>query len=290
MLVIAMGVLAGVLFGLLTALVRRGLMRQPNALVGAMVITSSAALMVLAVTILTGKGGDLLEFRIAAGYFALGIVVPGISQILFVVAVREVGASRTAIMIGTAPLLATIIAVAFRGEALVIGLVAGTVLIVIGGASLAWDRNLPPGFRARGMLFAFFCALLFAVRDNAVRMLGGASDMDPLAATTWTLIGAAVAVAVYATIARRGAVLTEYRSVFRSFIPAGVVFALAYLALVVALEIGRVIVFAPLNAMQSMWTVLFAWLLLGKSDGIGARIVLAMLLVVLGGILIGVFR
>ena len=290
MLVIAMGVLAGVLFGLLTALVRRGLMRQPNALVGAMVITSSAALMVLAVTILTGKGGDLLEFRMAAGYFALGIVVPGISQILFVVAVREVGASRTAIMIGTAPLLATIIAVAFRGEALVIGLVAGTVLIVIGGASLAWDRNLPPGFRARGMLFAFFCALLFAVRDNAVRMLGGASDMDPLAATTWTLIGAAVAVAVYATLARRGAVLTEYRSVFRSFIPAGVVFALAYLALVVALEIGRVTVFAPLNAMQSMWTVLFAWLLLGKSDGIGARIVLAMLLVVLGGILIGVFR
>ena len=290
MLAVGIGLLAGVLFGLLTALVRRGLMRQPNALVGAMVITSSAALMVLVVTILTGKGGDLLEIRMAAGYFALGIVVPGISQILFVVAVREVGASRTAIMIGTAPLLATIIAVAFRGEALVIGLVAGTVLIVIGGASLAWDRNLPPGFRARGMLFAFFCALLFAVRDNAVRMLDGASDMDPRAATTWTLIGAAVAVATYATIARRGAVLTEYRSVFRSFIPAGVVFALAYLALVVALEIGRVTVFAPLNAMQSMWTVLFAWLLLGKSDGIGARIVLAMLLVVSGGILIGVFR
>lgn len=290
MLVVGIGVLAGVLFGLLTTLVRRGLMRQPNAIVGAMVITSSAALMVLAVTILTGKGGDLLQLRMAAGYFALGIVVPGISQILFVVAVREVGASRTAIMIGTAPLLATIIAVAFRGEALVIGLVVGTVLIVIGGASLAWDRNLPPGFRARGMLFAFFCALLFAVRDNAVRMLDGASDMDPRAATTWTLIGAAVAVAVYATIARRGAVLTEYRSVFRSFIPAGVVFALAYLALVVALEIGRVTVFAPLNAMQSMWTVLFAWLLLGKSDGIGARIVLAMLLVVSGGILIGVFR
>ena len=290
MLAVGIGVLAGVLFGLLTALVRRGLMRQPNALVGAMVITSSAAVMVLVVTVLTGKGGDLLELRMAAGYFALGIVVPGISQILFVVAVREVGASRTAIMIGTAPLLATIIAVAFRGEALVIGLVAGTVLIVIGGASLAWDRNLPPGFRARGMLFAFFCALLFAVRDNAVRMLDGASEMDPRAATTWTLIGAAVAVAVYATISRRGAVLTEYRSVFRSFIPAGVVFASAYLALVVALEIGRVTVFAPLNAMQSMWTVLFAWLLLGKSDGSGARIVLAMLLVVSGGILIGVFR
>lgn len=290
MLAVGFGALAGVLFGLLTTFVRRGLIRQPNVLVGAMVITSSAAAMVLVATILTGQSSDLLEVRMAASYFALGIIVPGVSQILFVVAVREVGASRSAIMIGTAPLLATVIAVAFRGEALVIGLVVGTILIVIGGASLAWDRNLPTGFRARGMLFAFFCALLFAVRDNAVRMLDGASDMDPRAATTWTLIGAAVTVAVYATIARRGAVLTEYRSVFRSFIPAGVVFGLAYLTLVVALEIGRVTVFAPLNAMQSMWTVLFAWLLLGKSDGIGARIVLAMLLVVSGGILVGIFR
>ena len=99
-----------------------------------------------------------------------------------------------------------------------------------------------------------------------------------------------MAVAVYATVVRRGSVLTEYRSVFRSFIPAGVVFALAYVALVFALEIGRVTVFAPLNAMQSLWTVLFAWLLLGKSDSIGARIVFAMLLVVFGGMLIGIFR
>ncbi len=290
MLAVGTGALAGILFGLLTTLVRRGLMRQPNALVGAMVITSTAALIVLVVTVVTGSGGDLLELRPAFGYFVVGIVAPGISQILFMVAVREVGASRSAIMIGTAPLLATIIAVVFRGEALKIGLVIGTILIVLGGVSLAWDRNLPPGFRARGMLFAFFCALLFAVRDNAVRMMGGATEMDPRAATTWTLIGAVVAVVVYATLSRRGAVLTEYRLVFRAFIPAGLVFAVAYLTLVVALEIGRVTVFAPLNAMQSMWTVLFAWILLSKTDGIGPRIVVAMLLVVSGGILIGVFR
>ena len=57
-----------------------------------------------------------------------------------------------------------------------------------------------------------------------------------------------------------------------------------------ALHIGRVTVFAPLNATQSLWAVLFAWILLGKSDSIGPRVVIAGLLVVSGGILIGVFR
>ncbi len=57
MLAVGTGALAGILFGLLTTLVRRGLIRQPNALVGAMVITSTAALIVLVVTVVTGSGG-----------------------------------------------------------------------------------------------------------------------------------------------------------------------------------------------------------------------------------------
>jgi len=287
---VAIGVLAGILFGLLTALVRWGLMRVPDAITASLVIISTATTILLAVTVATGAAADLGDLTTGLQYFAIGIVAPGLSQILFVVAVREVGASRSAIMIGTAPLLATIIAVGFRGEQLVAGLLIGTILIVIGGASLAWDRNLPPGFRKRGMLFAFGCALLFAIRDNAMRIMGTGTDMDSRAGTTWTLAGALVAVLVFALISRRGALPSQFRLCFRAFLPAGIVFGVAYLALVIALEIGRVTVFAPLNAMQSMWTVLFAWLLLGKSDGIGVRILAAMALVVAGGILIGVFR
>jgi drug/metabolite transporter (DMT)-like permease len=287
---VAIGVLAGILFGLLTALVRWGLMRVPDAITASLVIISTATTILLAVTVATGAAADLGDLTTGLQYFAIGIVAPGLSQILFVVAVREVGASRSAIMIGTAPLLATIIAVGFRDEQLVAGLLVGTILIVIGGASLAWDRNLPPGFRKRGMLFAFGCALLFAMRDNAMRIMGTGTDMDSRAGTTWTLAGALVAVLVFALISRRGALPSQFRLCFRAFLPAGIVFGVAYLALVIALEIGRVTVFAPLNAMQSMWTVLFAWLLLGKSDGIGVRILAAMALVVAGGILIGVFR
>jgi uncharacterized membrane protein len=114
--------------------------------------------------------------------------------------------------------------------------------------------------------------------------------MDPRAATAWALIGAFVAVAGFALVTRRGELPTQVRTVFISFLPAGIVFGIAYTTLTIALHVGKVTVFAPLNAMQSMWTVLLAWAILGRSDGIGFRVVAAMLLVVSGGILIGIFR
>lgn len=290
MLVIGVGVLAGILFGLLTVMVRRGLIRKSDPIAGSVVVVGIATVIVLAVTIATGQLGQLADLHTAALYFAIGLIAPGASQIVFMYAVRDVGASRSAIMIGTAPLLATIIAVVFRGEPLKAGLLAGTVLIVIGGASLAYERNLPIGFRARGMVLAFACALMFACRDNAMRAVGVQTTMDPRAATSWALIGALVAVGGFALVTRRGALPGQIREVFSSFLPAGIIFGAAYTTLTIALSIGKVTVFAPLNAMQSMWTVLLAWLILGRSDGIGFRIVLAMLLVVSGGILIGVFR
>lgn len=287
---VGLGLLAGILFGLLTVMVRRGLMQRPDPIVGSVVVIGIATAMVLAVTVVTGVGGDLWD-RVAIAYLLIGLVAPGASQIVFMLAVRDVGASRAAIMIGTAPLLATIIAVVFRDEPLKAGLIAGTVLIVVGGASLAYERNLPAGFRARGMLLAFTCALLFACRDNAMRMAGLETDMDPRAGTAWALIGAFIAVAGFALVTRRGALPGQLRSVTTAFIPAGIVFGAAYTTLTIALSVGKVTVFAPLNAMQSMWTVILAWVILGRSDdGIGARVVAAMALVVIGGIMIGIFR
>jgi drug/metabolite transporter (DMT)-like permease len=290
MLAIGLGVLAGILFGLLTVMVRRGLIRQSDPIAGSVVVIGVATLIVLVVTVVTGQAGDLNDLHPALAYFVIGLVAPGASQLIFMYAVRDVGASRAAIMIGTAPLLATIIAVVFRDEPLKAGLLAGTVLIVIGGASLAYERNLPAGFRARGLVLAFLCALTFACRDNAMRMAGLETDMDPRAATTWTLVGAFVAVAGFALVTRRGALVGQLRAVFIPFLPAGIVFGTAYTTLTIALSVGKVTVFAPLNAMQSMWTVLLAWMILGRSDGIGFRVVAAMLLVVSGGILIGIFR
>lgn len=288
---VGLGLLAGALFGLLTVLVRRGIMRVPDPVAGSVVVIGFALAVVLAATVLTGRAGDLADGRAALAYVLIGLVAPGLSQIVFMLAVRDAGASRVAIMIGTAPLLATVIAVGFRDEPLKAGLVAGTALIVVGGASLAWERALPAGFRKRGIVLGLACALLFAMRDNAMRIAGLETDMDARAATAWTLVGALIAVAGFALVTRRGALPGTLRGLWRAYLPAGIVFGLAYTTLTIALAVGKVTVFAPLNAMQSMWTLLFAWVLIGRSgDAIGARVIGAMALVVAGGILIGIFR
>ena len=47
---------------------------------------------------------------------------------------------------------------------------------------------------------------------------------------------------------------------------------------------------SPLIATESLFGVLFAALLLGRSERVGARLAVGAFLVVVGGVLIGVYR
>jgi drug/metabolite transporter (DMT)-like permease len=285
---VLIGLLAGVVFGLMTVLVRRGVVRHPDPLAGTVVITAGGTLAVAAIVVATGAGGYLMDVRAGLPFAAVGVLAPGLSQLLLTVAARDAGASRVGIMIGTSPLLASALAVTIGDEALVPGLVVGTVLIVAGGIAIAWQRELPQGFRRRGVAMAFAAALMFAFRDNLVHAAGISSDLDPRAATAWSLLGATVAVAAFTGVALRGELPGRVAAAARPFLLPALVLGLGYTVLVTALDLGRVTVFAPLNAMQSMWTVLLAWVLIGRGDGIGARVVAAAVLVVAGGVLIGV--
>src|SRR5436305_12784647 len=160
--------LSGMFFGALAVAVRHGLRRGADPEVGAVVVP----LVALALATLVSVPSLALDtLRVAELWpFALaGALVPGLSQILFIFAVRDAGPSRTAILIGTAPLLSVAIALALLGEPLHPLLLVGTVLVVAGGIALARERSRPAQFRLAGAIFALACAALFAVRDNAVR-------------------------------------------------------------------------------------------------------------------------
>jgi drug/metabolite transporter (DMT)-like permease len=65
---------------------------------------------------------------------------------------------------------------------------------------------------------------------------------------------------------------------------------LVYVCLLIALDRGRVTVVAPLNGTNALWTVVLAAVLLRRQERVGSRLVLAAVLTVAGGALIGVFR
>jgi drug/metabolite transporter (DMT)-like permease len=277
-------------FGALTVAVRVGFRRVDDPLFAALSITTVGAASVALVAAATGAfaGVDLADAAVFAG---IGALVPGLSQLLFVRAVRDAGPSRAAIAIGTAPIFSAALAVAFLDEPLGPALAVATLLIVAGGALLAWEPSRPTGFRMLGIVFALVCALLFAVRDNLVREAADRGDLAPLAATTATLVGALLALGTVALVTRTGVrARPAVTTLAAAFVPAGLCLGLAYAALVEAFDRGRVTVVAPLNATQSLWAVLLAALVLGRSEAIGRRLVLAALLVVAGGVLIGVTR
>jgi S-adenosylmethionine uptake transporter len=216
--------------------------------------------------------------------------VPGLSQISFNLAVRHAGPSRASILVGTAPLVSVLIALALLDEPVRPALIAGTVLVVLGGAALSRERVRPADFRLLGAGFALLCAVLYAARDNVVRWAALDEDPPPLVAATASLLAAALILLLSLVVLRRGHLRAELRPTVPGFAGAGLALALAYALLIVAFDRGRVSVVAPLNATQSLWGVLFAALVIGRREAIGRHTVLAGLLVVAGGALIGAFR
>jgi drug/metabolite transporter (DMT)-like permease len=287
--VVLLAILAGALFGALAVAVRAGLRQRPDAEAGALVVAAvgCVAALLVAAPVVAVDGGDLG----ALWPFALvGAVVPGASQILFVRAVRDAGASRTAVLIGTAPILSAGIAIVFLDEPFRAALAVATVAIVLGGVLLAWERERPPGFRLVGVLLALAAAGLFAVRDNVVRWASVDTGTQPLLAASVSLAAATLALLVYLIVVGREPLGPRVRSSLAAFAPAGVCLGFAYVALLVALDEGEVTVVAPLNATQSLWGVALAAAFLGRLEAVGGRVVLAAVLVVAGGVLVGVTR
>ena len=289
MLAVLLACASAALFGAMAVAVRFALRRADDPVLGAFAMSTVA----LAVTVVIGLAsslGDSLDVSELWPFFLAGAIAPGLSQILFTRAVREAGAARTAVLMGTAPLVAVAIALVALREPVRAPLLIGAALIVAGGIALAGERVRPADFRRLGMVFAVLATVMFATRDNLLRWLVGETDTHALVTAPVTLLAGSGTVALYLAATRGRAWARGYGVVVRAFFPAGVLFGLSYAALFEAYYRGRVTVVAPLVATESLWGVLFAALLLRRSELVGRQLVAGAALIVAGGALIGVWR
>ena len=279
-------VLAGLsafFFGAMTVLVRIALSGGVSPAAGAL-YTVVPACLVTGAAMLARQDLDLAS---AWPFVLAGLVAPGIAQILFTFAVRDAGASRSSVTVGTAPLFAVAIALVFLDEPLVAGLAAGAACIVAGGAVLASDRSRPEHFKRIGIVYALLCTAGFATRDALIRWLGTeASDVEPGTAAFVTMATATCAALVFALASGNRLTLPDARA----FVPAGLFYGVSYVLLFEAFYRGSVSVVSPMVATESLWGVTLSWLVLRKSELVGPRLFLGAALVVAGGVLIGIYR
>jgi len=277
------------LFGAMAVAIRFALRRTDDPVLGALATSTVALAVTLAIGIVSSVG-DSLHASDLWPFLLAGVIAPGLSQVLFTHAVRDAGAARTAVLMGTAPLASVAIALIVLGEPLQVPLVIGAALIVVGGVALAGERVRPEDFKRLGMLFALAATVMFAIRDNLLRWLAGHTDPHALVTAPVTLLAGAGTITLYLLATRGRGWSTGFGQTIRVFLPAGLLFGLSYAALFEAYYRGRVSVVAPLVATESLWGVLFASLFLRRSELVGRRLVLGAGLIVAGGVVIGAWR
>lgn len=214
-------------------------------------------------------------------FLLAGLLAPGGSQILFTLAVQEVGASRTSVAVGAAPLVAVAIAIVVLGEPFRIPLLLGALGVVAGGVLLSAERDRPAHLKAIGLAFAAGAATLFATRDNLIRSLHAHATPETAAAAT--LLAGCVLAALWT---RRAPTRRE----LARLTPAGLCFGLSYVCLFEAYWRGRVSVVSPLVATESLWGVGLSALVFRTHEQVGRRLAFGAALVVAGGAVIGIFR
>jgi bacterial/archaeal transporter family protein len=284
---VALACVSAVLFGAMTVALRVALGRVPDVRLATLATILPALAVALVAAVVDGARAGEVALTGAWPFLLAGVLAPGGAQILFTLAVREAGPSRTSVAVGTAPLVAVAIALTALGEPARLPLLAGAVLIVAGGVALVRERGRPDHVRMIGLVFALLATVLFASRDNLVRRLSEVAGVarPAVAAATTLLAGAAIAGVWFA----RGGHRVPARA-WLAFVPAGLCFGISYVCLFEAYYRGRVSVVAPLIATESLWGVLLSALFLRRSELVGLRLVAGAVLVAGGAALIGAFR
>ena len=278
---VVLALASAALFGSMTVALRFALARVPDAEDGALLtIVSAFAVTLPFVAAREVDLGGTWPFLLA------GVLGPGGSQLLFTLAVRDAGPSRTSVTVGTAPLFSVAIALALLDEPAKAGVLLGALLIVVGGILLVREPGRPEHVKWIGLGFALAATVIFAVRDNLVRHLSLDTEVAPALAAASTLLAGGLTVAAWLLVTRRRLPVRG----FATFVPAGICFGLSYVCLFEAYYRGRVSVVSPLVATESLWGVGLSALLLRRHELVGSRLLAGAALVVAGGALIGVFR
>ena len=287
---IALTCLAGMLFAVNATFTRLALDRtrvRTDVAAAATVMTAASVASVIA--IIGGVRLSDLSWAESQGFFVIGAIVPGVAQLTFYAAIRMAGPSRSAIMLGTVPVWSVVLATIFLNEHWSASVVAGTLLAVVGSALLATEGITKASVSRLGLALAALTALQFAIRDVLARSVTQGSNLDSSAAAAVTLwVGAVVLIGVGVGTAKPRDFSENLRRSMPAMLIPGIAVGLAMPALLAAFERSRVGVVSPLlGATQTVGAVLLSGLLIGGTE-INRRVVLAVIVTLAGGTLIGV--
>ncbi|MDH4116140.1 MAG: DMT family transporter, partial [Acidimicrobiia bacterium] len=227
-----------------------------------------------------------IELRSLTPYVLAGVCAPAFSHLAMYRSIDRFGGTRTAVVLGLVPVLSAVAAWLILGETPGWWVGLGAVLVVLAGI-LVVDPRARSGDASTGPLLAILATVFFAGRDIFIR--GASEPAPPVVGSATALTTAAVLLVAVNLVAYRTEVRAMIRGGARPLLVPGVLMGFGFTSLVAGLSIGKVAIVATMSATQSIWAVLFARLVLDRSEW-SRQVLVAAVIAAAGGVAVTLGR
>ncbi len=282
MLVIVTAIGAAVSFAVSQICVRRGLGHAPpTTAVSISIITmTTIVLLIFGPQVST----DHFSYQGVLLFMISGTLTPLISQVLLFSSAVHVGISRASPLRNTTPLFASLLAIAFLGERWTLSIASGTLFIILGASLMGMrESGKVHAFRRRYLLLPLAAAILGGIA-TPIRKFSFTLIPSVPSATSAVMAGAFVGLLVYLAVSRKYKDLVINRGTLLWFGLAGFFASVGITGNLTALDMGSVVIVAPLIATTPLWTVILSAVFLRSYEQVTVKIALGAASICLGGI------
>ena len=215
----------------------------------------------------------------ALAYFVVsGALANCVARLLNFRSMRVIGVANTSAVVGSSPLISTLLAIVFLGEPLLVMVVAGAALVMAGVYLISGSEGL--GRVGGGALVAPVLSATFYAASNVFRKLGlNVQPHSVLGAQSSTLSGLLLFAGYLLASGQTGDLAAPRRSLLY-YVAAGLV------AIMKAMNMGTVSVVGTIVFSYPLISLVLTWLLLRGQEKITMRTVLGCVTVVAGVVLV----
>lgn len=226
-------------------------------------------------------------------YMAIGVAGPGMGRITSLLGITRMGLNPSVTITSSTPIWSTLFAVLFLAEAPTWAVLAGTLGIVGGIILLSLRKSKEAssfGSWFRGALvFPLVASFAYALPPIFAKMAFVHQKTPVVGIAIAFTVGNLVLLAAKPLLPNRGRIHADKRAMLW-FSLGGVVGLATSLLLWTAISIAPVSTTLPLSRTGPFWVLLLSYLYLRKAEPITRRLLFASAMVVIGGILITIFR
>jgi len=276
---IVFGLLTSLCFAIASLLAQRGYFAAP-APWGAWVTIAVNALVLLAAHFILYSDTRLFAVDNLI-FIAVGLFVPGVTRVLSFRGIRAMGSSVTSTIVNTTPMFSTVLAILILEERPAPLVVLGVALTVGGLVTVSWGGE-KTSYKKSELIYPFLCALLFSMKDVAVRWGLGGGGGQPILAAGIAALTSTIEIFLITRYLQGEQFILPPAPVARWFMGSGIFTGASFLFMYLAYSLERVSIVAPLVNSYTVFVSILTPFMARRIETVTARKLAGAALVVAG--------